>query len=1004
MASQLSADYLRTESLIDPVGIDHQAPHLSWIVKPTSPDLKNLSQTAYRILVATSPESLNANKADLWDTGKVNSSDTYAIAYAGKKLKSNQHAYWKVQVWDQDNNTSTWSKPAKFVIGLTEKSDWKAKWITHKAPENNTSVFQNAAWIWTTNQPAAPEEHTFTKTFNLNKPLSEATLHISADDQYRATINDQEIGSSDGRNDAWKRPRFFTITNLIKSGTNALQIKVRNNQGQGALLATLILKYKDGSTEEVATDPTWIDENQKPAISLGLHGTKPWGNITGQVGRPATMYRKDFESKTVKSATAYVTALGLVDLHLNGARVTEDLFTPGWTDYNQRLYTRAFDVTSKVKAGSNCIAAELGDGWYSGYIGWNLERDHYGTQPQFLVQLELEYADGTKSTIISDESWQAKASPTIEQDFLMGEAFDSRKLESGWNQPGHKGNDWGTATLANAPKTQLQNFPGVPVRAYETRKPISIKPSGDDKYILDFGQNLAGFARIKSSAKSGQHIKLQFVEVLNQDGSVYLANLRGARAIDQFIGNGKTETWEPRFTFHGFRYVEVSGWGSQPKPDDIQAVAISSATPEVGTFTSSDPMLNQLSSNAWWTQKMNFIDIPTDCPQRDERLGWTGDAQAYIRTAAYYSDVQTFFNKWLTTLDDAQDSAGNFPKVAPVVMAQDDGGPAWADAGVICPWAIYEFYGDKRQLAEHYPAMKKFVDFMKNRSKPSLLPPDQFHCFGDWLQINANTPNQVIYTAYFAGSTQIVAKAAAVLGHAEDAKTYSKLADEIKAAFNKEYVSADGKVRGETQCSYVLALGFDLLDESQATQAANHLVADIESRGWHLSTGFVGTRDLMHVLSKIKRNDVAFRLLHNKTFPSWGFEIENGATTIWERWDGWTPKRGFQDEGMNSFAHYAYGAVMQWVFENIGGIKPSGAGFSHITIAPQIDPNLTHATTTYNSIRGEIKTSWKIENAILKLTVTIPANSKAVVMVPTKNGESKSVEVGSGTHHYEVNW
>ncbi len=821
-------------------------------------------------------------------------------------------------------------------------------------------------------------------------------------------INGEEFGSSDGRNDAWKRPRFFPITNLFKIGINDLSINVRNNQGQGALIAKLILKFKNGTTQEISTNPTWLDENKTSAISLGEHGTKPWGNLTGQIGRPATLYRKDFISKPIKRATAFVTALGLVDLHLNGARVSEDLFTPGWTDYNQRLYYRAFDVTSKIKAGANCIGAELGDGWYSGYIGWNLERDHYGNQPQFIVQLELEFKDGSKQTVITDESWFAQVSPTIEQDFLMGEAFDARKLEPNWNKPNHKSSKWASATIASAPKTVLQNYPAEPVQAYKRIKPISIKSSGDDRYILDFGQNLAGFAQISTKAKSGQVIKLQFVEVLNPDGSIYLANLRGARAIDQFIGNGKSMKWEPRFTFHGFRYIEVSGWGSAPKPEDIQAVAISSATPEVGSFVSSDPMLNQLSSNAWWTQKMNFIDIPTDCPQRDERLGWTGDAQAYIRTASYFSDVQSFFNKWLTTLDDAQDENGNFPKVAPIVMNQDDGGAAWADAGVICPWAIYEIYGDKKQLAEHYPAMKKFVDFLKNRSKPSLLPPDQFHCFGDWLQIRANTPNEVIYSAYFAGSAEIVAKAAAVLGNSTDAANYSQLSTDLKAAFNKAYVQPNGKVKGETQCAYVLALGFDLLSPDLSAKAANHLINDIESRGWHLSTGFVGTRDLMHVLSKINRDDVAFKLLHNKTFPSWGFEIENGATTIWERWDGWTPEQGFQDQGMNSFAHYAYGAVMQWVFENIGGIKPGNAGFAHIKIAPKIDPNLTFAKTTYNSVRGEISTNWEVKNKMLILKVVIPPNATAELTLPTLTSkEDTKPEVktlGSGTYEFEIEW
>ena len=357
-------------------------------------------------------------------------------------------------------------------------------------------------------------------------------------------------------------------------------------------------------------------------------------------------------------------------------------------------------------------------------------------------------------------------------------------------------------------------------------------------------------------------------------------------------------------------------------------MAISSDTPVVGRFASSDEMLNKLHGNIYWTQRANFIDMPTDCPQRDERLGWTGDAQVYVRTATLNTDVEAFFTKWLVDLDDGQRADGQFPMVAPVKVANDDGGPAWADAGVICPWTIYEVYGDRRILEQHYPAMKRFVDFCAKRSTPELLPPAQYHAFGDWLSIGADTPREIIYTAYFAQSTRLLARAAEVLGQAEDAAKYRAQYDQIKQSFNKAYVAEDGRIRGDTQTCYVLALAFDLLDEAKAAQAAAHLVADIEKHDWHLSTGFIGTKDLMLVLAKIGRNDVAYRLIHNDTFPSWGFSIKQGATSIWERWDGWTPEKGFQDAGMNSFAHYSFGAVYQWMVENIGGIRSDGAGLS----------------------------------------------------------------------------
>ncbi len=528
--------------------------------------------------------------------------------------------------------------------------------------------------------------------------------------------------------------------------------------------------------------------------------------------------------------------------------------------------------------------------------------------------------------------------------------------------------------------------------------------------MFDLGQNFAGVVRLKAEGEPGRAITLKFAERLNPDGTIYTTNLREARVTDTYICNGQgEETWEPRFTFHGFQYVEVTGLKSRPTAETITGIAQSSDTPVVGSFACSDPMLNQLFRNIYWTQRANFIDIPTDCPQRDERLGWTGDAQVYIGTAALICDVQAFFTKWLVDLADGQRADGQFPMVAPVKVAGDDGGPAWADAGVICPWTIFQVYGDRRVLERQYPSMVKFVEFCRKRSTAEMLPPRQFHCFGDWLSINADTPKDVIYTAYFAHSTLLTAHAAAALGKTEDAARYWELYHKIKSAFIRTYVGADGRIKGNTQASYVLAIAMDLVtprdikpvlpdpsDGKNFERAAQFLVEDIEKRGNHLSTGFIGTKSLMHALSMTGRQDVAFRLLHNETFPSWGFSIKQGATSIWERWDGWTPEKGFQDPGMNSFAHYSFGAVYQWMVENIGGIKSGYTAddtrtyidnYKKILIAPHLDPKLSWATTSYKSIRGTISTSWKRDGDRLQLELTIPANTTAVVWLPTANAQ-----------------
>ncbi|HLO98173.1 MAG TPA: family 78 glycoside hydrolase catalytic domain, partial [Fimbriimonas sp.] len=492
-------------------------------------------------------------------------------------------------------------------------------------------------------------------------------------------------------------------------------------------------------------------------------------------------------------------------------------------------------------------------------------------------------------------------------------------------------------------------------------------------------------------------IQLRHAERLNPDGTIYTTNLRTADSNDTYIcADDKPVKWHPTFTFHGFQYVEVTGVSSKPNLNMIEGIALSSDTPVVGNLTTSDGMLNKLVQNAYWTQRMNFIDVPTDCPQRDERLGWTGDAQAFIRTACTVTDSQAFFNKWLVDLDDGQRADGQYPMVAPVKVAGDDGGPAWADAGVICPWTSYQMYGDKTMLMRHYPNMKEFVEFCIKRSGDTRMPPAQFHCFGDWLSINANTPNEVIYVAYFAYSSHLLSLAAAELGKTDDAAYYSKVSSDVKAAFVKNFVGPDGKVKGETQCGYVLALAFDLVPADMRNKLADLLVADIEKRGSTLSTGFVGTRDIMNALSSVGRQDIALKLLHQTTFPSWGFSIVNGATSIWERWDGWTPEKGFQDPGMNSFAHYAFGAVVGWMYKELGGIDNTAPAFADISIKPLFDPKLDFVNASYDSIQGPITVNWKRANGEIDVTVEIPPNTTALV----DTGKVKQ-RIGSGRYTFK---
>jgi alpha-L-rhamnosidase len=1031
-SAQLTPMNVRTESLANPVGVDVRQPRFSWQLAAPK-DSHDQRQTAFRIAVASSREKLDGDAADLWDSGKVASDDTLLIAYAGKPLRSHQQCFWKLQAWDQDDKPGPWSEVATWSGGLLDgEGDLAAaKWIGFDKPRQSMDLpeapFAGAKWIgFEKDKPLdAPKGRRWylkDVTVPEGAKVTSAIAYVAGDDKYWLLLNGDDISNSTGV-DSWKVAKFVDVTQRLKPGVNHFRAQLENgSDGPAGLLAKIVIKTDDGKTIEVPTDESWhctdkpgpnwnkreIPETEWPAAkAVANFGDAPWGPVKLQalVLPPPRVLRTTFNAdKAVKRATVYATALGVFDLHINGQRVAEDRFSPGWTDYTKRVYYRAYDVTPNVKLGANALGAVLGDGWYSGYIGWGKIRDHYGKKPRFRALLRVEYADGSTNDVVTDESWKAGTGPIREADFLEGETYDATQSIDGWDTPAFDAASWSKVDVGETEvKPRVQWHPGPPVKPFQELKPKSTTEPRPGVYVLDMGQNFAGFVRLKlDHPTKGQKITLRFAERLSPDGTIYTTNLREARVVDTYIARGDaTESWEPRFTFHGFQYVEVSGLTAQPSSGSITGVAISSDTPVVGAFECSDPMLNQLHSNIYWTQRSNFIDIPTDCPQRDERLGWTGDAQVYVATATLNADVHAFFTKWLVDLcEDGQRADGQFPMVAPIKVAGDDGGPAWQDAGVICPWTIYHTYADKRLLEQHYPQMTKFIGFCEKRSTKDLLPPAQFHAFGDWLSINADTPKEIIYEAYFAHSTKLVAQAAEVLGKSEDAKRYNELFDRIKAAFNKAYVQEDGRIHGNTQTCYVLAIAFDLLDPEKTKLAAKYLVEDIEKRGNHLSTGFIGTKDLMLALSKIGRNDVAYRLLHNESFPSWGFSIKHGATSIWERWDGWTPEKGFQDPGMNSFAHYSFGAVYQWMVENIGGIRATSPGYKTFNVAPHPDDKLTHAKVSYASPHGPIESSWSVKDGKFSLDVTVPPNTTATVMLPGGSA-SDAKSTASGSHHFE---
>jgi alpha-L-rhamnosidase len=910
---------LRCEYLTDPPGIDAASPRLSWIITSSR---RGEKQTAYQILVASSAKLLDDDRGDLWDSGKVVSDESSQIVYSGKPLISRQNCFWKVRIWDRDDNSTHWSPVAQWQMGLLQPADWNAQWITANTPASNSTaplIIRRATYEVVENEKAVDV------TAVLAGQVKENRLSL--------VVNNKTLGGDPGQN----MPKRLRVE--YELGGQSFKKEVNENQ-------KLVLPEK-----------------------------------------PETVWylRKSFAANMpIRRAVLYATALGLYEVHINGQRVGDHVLAPDWTDYRKRVRYQAYDVTSLLKRGDNAIGALLANGWFSGHIG-NGGNQFFGKTPAFLAQLEVTYADGGVERLVTDDSWKSHRSPIIASDFMMGEDYDARLEVKDWDKPGLNERKWLPVTVRDESSRRLEAQVMEPVRQICEIKPKAVTQPKPGSWVYDLGQNMVGVVRLKVSAPAGTEVTLRHAEMLNPNGTLYTKNLRGAPSVDHYICKGKgAEIWQPRFTFHGFRYVEITGLSARPKSDAVTGIVIASDTSRTGEFTCSDARINQLQSNIQWGQRGNYISVPTDCPQRDERLGWMGDAQVFIRTATYNADVAAFFSKWLVDVDDGQLSTGAFSDVSPNTD-RHGGAPAWADAGVICPWTLYEAYGDKRILESHLPAMIKWVEYSRQHSKDLIREKDRGGDFGDWLSIKANTPKDLIGTAYFAYSTHLVAKSCQALGRSEEADKYEQLFQDIKEAFNKRYVSADGRIEGNTQSAYAMALKFELLPEDLQPKAAQYLEEDIHAKSNHLSTGFLGVSYLLPVLTQSGKADTACQLLLQDTFPSWLFSVKHGATTIWERWDGWTPEKGFQDPIMNSFNHYSLGSCGEYLFGYVGGIRPASPGFKTILIEPVIRSGLTWARTRYDSIQGRIATSWKLEGQQLALEVVVPANTTATVCVPARD-------------------
>ncbi len=1001
---------LRCESKLNPLGLSETSPRLSWQEVTTIPGERGQYQTAYQIQVASSLQVLTNNQGDLWDTGQVATNQTSQIAYVGKVLASHQACYWHVQVWDKNGQPSGWSAPASWSMGLLTQGEWTAEWIGRDdGPAWNTgSSFYSANWIWyPEGDPAvsAPlATRWFRKVFTVPTGVSvtQAVATMVGDNMFTLYVNGQIALSVENQN-FWQHYGQADISAFLTPGTNVLAVAVVNDgttPNPAGLIGALDLTYSNGATNSLQTDGSWLAANQlfnnwnqtsfvatgwTNALVLGAYGMAPWNSFV-ETYLAATMVRKDFTlSQLPTRAVLYVTGQGLVEPHLNGAKVGNDYFLPGWTDYAMRIYYRAYDVTALLQTGSNTLGAILGDGWYRGNCAFD-GQDYYGTKTRLCAQLHLFYSAGTNQMIASDSSWQAGFGPIRQGDNQAGETYDARLELPGWDSPGFSNAAWTNVTTGAEVFPTIQAHPAEPVQTNQVFAPVAITQPQPGLYVLNFGQNISGWVRLQvTNQPAGRRIVMRFGEWLNSDGTVFRDNLRMALQMDTYIcKGGGVETWEPRFTYHGFQYMEVQGLVQPPTTNTFAAISVRSGLADSGSFQSSNGQINQIYSNMLWSVRDNYFEVPTDCDQRSERAGWC-DGIEIMGTGMFNEQAESFFSKWSQDIVDSKARAtqSDFGHQAPLVS--DDGFAAgWQDSVVFVPYYLYQTYGDLRPAQRFYADMQSHLAYYASISSGFVGPNNGY---GDWVSVDNSTPLTLISTAFYGRCAAMMAELAQALGKTSDAATYRLLFTNICSAFQSNFVAADGTVGTGSQGGYALAIAFNLLTPAQTALAANKLASAVGAQTGHPSTGMVTTHLLLPALTAIGRNDLAYQMLAKKDYPSWGFEAGLGATTIFELWNSVNADGtvNVSEDAMNSLNHANFGACAEWFYRDILGINALAPGFAKILVSPQPGGGLTSAQGCYDSVQGPISNAWTFTSNTFNLAVAIPPNTTAQVFVPTTN-------------------
>ncbi|HEY5911288.1 MAG TPA: family 78 glycoside hydrolase catalytic domain, partial [Verrucomicrobiae bacterium] len=994
------------------------------------------------VLVATSLRTLERNHGDLWDSARIESDQSIQLKYHGKPLASEQECFWKVRVWDESGRGSGWSEPARWSMGLLSPLDWKARWIGFDEAEPKTKL-TGTSWIWfpeghpEQSAPVAARYFRYRFDIPAGRQIKSAQWLVAADNQFVAFVNGQQVGT--GGN--FKAATSMEVRERLHPGKNVLAAEVKN-VGEAAnpagFLGLLLVEFEQGEPLVVATDQKWqtsaeelagwekVDYDESVWLSarnLGPVGMEPWGQISGPEDRrlPARWLRKEFSAVgKVRRAMVYYSGLGLSELYLNGRKVGDEVLSPGLTEYPKRVFYVTHEVTGLVKRGGNSLGVVLGNGRYFA----PRSTVPTGTQtygfPKLLLKLVLEFTDGSTAVVAGDETWKLTTSgPIRANNEYDGETYDARMEMPGWSEVGFDDSQWQPAQLVgggNGTPTQMRVGSDIaqlgpmflcanmvaqmiePIRVTQTIKPVAVTSPKPGAYIFDLGQNMVGWCRLRVAGPRGATVSLRHAETLKPDGTLYLDNIRSARVTDTYTLKGRgTEVYEPRFTYHGFRFVEVTGYPGKPGLTAIEGRVVNDDLASAGEFSCSEPLLNHIYQNIRWGVRGNYRSLPTDCPQRDERQGWLGDRSAEAKGETYLFDTAALYSKWLHDMADAQKETGSVPDVCPSYWPIYSDNVTWPSSTVIIPGALREQYGDLAIIEQHYASAKKWMDHMSGFVTNGIIDRDSY---GDWCVppedpklIHSTDPKRktsktLLATAYLFHDATWMAQYAKELGKAADSEHFTGLANTLKEAFNRTFFNEQsGQYDNGSQTSCVLPLAFGLVREAQRERVFAHLVNKItgETHG-HIGTGLIGGQWLMRVLSDNGRPDLAWEIATQRSYPSWGYMVEKGATTIWELWNGDTA-----DPAMNSGNHVMLvGDLCIWMHEYLAGIRPDPEhpGFKHIIFRPELVRGLQSARATHHSPFGLIASDWVIKGNKFVWDLVVPVNTTATVFVPGEDLEA----------------